>query len=52
MKRDKYGQVDLKLGIVMGISAEAGVLYGASSRRGIKQAFGNAGSNLYVSVAS
>jgi len=29
MKRFKYGQVDVKLGIVLGVSAEAGVLYGA-----------------------
>ena len=29
IKRSKYGQVDVKLGIVLGVSAEAGVLYGA-----------------------
>jgi len=51
LKRAKYGQVDWKLGIVMGLSAEAGVLYGAQLQQGIKQAFGDAGSNLYVSVA-
>jgi uncharacterized membrane protein YfcA len=51
IKRAKYGQVDLKLGIVLGISAEAGVLYGAHIQEGIKKAFGDAGSNLYVSVA-
>src|SRR4030065_1496871 len=28
LKRAKYGQVDVKLGIVLGISAEAGALYG------------------------
>lgn len=50
MKRSKYGQVDWKLGIVLGISAEAGVLYGADLQETIKQTFGNAGSNLYVSV--
>ncbi|MBE0511039.1 MAG: universal stress protein [Chromatiales bacterium] len=50
MKRHKYGQVDIKLGIVLGISAEAGVLYGAGVQQGIKEAFGAAGSNLYVSV--
>jgi hypothetical protein len=51
MKRAKYGQVDVKLGIVLGISAEAGVLYGAHIQEGIKKTFGDAGSNLYVSVA-
>ncbi|MEI6415362.1 MAG: TSUP family transporter [Pseudomonadota bacterium] len=51
LKRAKYGQVDVKLGIVMGISAEAGVLYGAHIQEGIKRAFGDVGSNLYVSVA-
>jgi uncharacterized protein len=51
LKRAKYGQVDVKLGLVMGASAEAGVLYGAHIQEGIKKAFGDAGSNLYVSVA-
>ncbi len=51
IKRAKYGQVDVKLGIVLGVSAEAGVLYGAHIQERIKNAFGDAGSNLYVSVA-
>ncbi|MFA5355106.1 MAG: sulfite exporter TauE/SafE family protein [Thermodesulfovibrionales bacterium] len=51
IKRAKYGQVDVKLGLVMGVSAEAGVLYGAHIQENIKKAFGEAGSNLYVSVA-
>ncbi|MEW6110276.1 MAG: sulfite exporter TauE/SafE family protein [Nitrospirota bacterium] len=51
IKRAKYGQVDVKIGIVLGISAEAGVLYGAHIQEGIKKSFGDAGSNLYVSVA-
>lgn len=51
IKRAKYGQVDVKLGIVLGISAEAGVLYGAHIQESIKKTFGDAGSNLYVSVA-
>jgi hypothetical protein len=50
MKRHKYGQVDVKLGVVLGISAEAGVLYGAHVQEAIVQSFGKAGSNLYVSV--
>src|SRR5512142_193366 len=51
IKRAKYGQVDVKLGIVLGVSAEAGVLYGAQIQENIKKAYGDAGSNLYVSVA-
>ncbi len=48
--RAKYGQVDLKLGIVLGISAEIGVIIGANIQASISQAFGNTGSNLYVSL--
>ena len=51
IKRAKYGQVDVKLGIALGISAEAGVLYGAHIQESIKKAFGDAGSNLYVSIS-
>lgn len=51
IKRHGYGQVDIKLGIVVGIFAEAGVLYGASLQHQIKQSYGDAGSNLYVSLA-
>ncbi len=50
IKRAKYGQVDVKLGIVLGVSAEAGMLYGAHIQESIRRAFGNDGSNLYVSV--
>lgn len=51
VKRARYGQVDVKLGIILGISAEAGVLYGAHIQENIKKAFGDAGSNLYVSLS-
>jgi uncharacterized protein len=51
IKRARYGQVDVKLGIALGISAEAGVLYGAHIQQSVKRAFGDAGSNLYVSAA-
>ncbi len=51
IKRAKYGQVDVKLGIIFGVFAEAGVFYGAHIQENIKTAFGDAGSNLYVSVA-
>ncbi len=48
-KRAKYGQVDVKLGLIMGVSAEGGVLWGAHLQQQIKTAFGDTGSNLYVS---
>ncbi len=51
IKRAKYGQVDVKLGLVLGVSAEAGVIYGAHIQESIHRAFGDAGSNLYVSLA-
>ena len=51
LKRAKYGQVDFKLGAVLGVSAEAGILYGAHIQESIKTAFGHSGSNLYVSTA-
>jgi len=51
IKRAKYGQVDVKLGLIIGVSAEAGVLWGAGVQEKIKAAYGDAGSNLYVSVA-
>lgn len=51
IKRAKFGQVDVKLGLVLGASAEAGVLFGAHIQEHIKKTFGDAGSNLYVSMA-
>lgn len=51
IKRARYGQVDVKLGLILGISAEAGVLVGVGFQERIREAFGEAGSNLYVSVA-
>jgi len=50
VKRYKYGQVDIKLGIVMGIFAEAGVLFGKNVMVGVRDSFGSVGTNLYVSV--
>jgi uncharacterized protein len=49
--RAKYGQVDVKLGLVVGVSAEAGVVVGARVQEQIAKSFGDAGSNLYVSSA-
>lgn len=50
MKRHKYGQVDIKLGLIMGVFAEAGVLYGKHLMTSIKHAYGEVGTSLYVSV--
>lgn len=49
IKRYKYGQVDIKLGIIMGIFAEIGVQLGIMVQQHILQVYGQAGSNLYVS---
>jgi nucleotide-binding universal stress UspA family protein/uncharacterized membrane protein YfcA len=49
-KRHKYGQVDIKLGVVLGIFAEAGVLFGKHVMVDIRETFGAAGTNLYVSA--
>jgi uncharacterized membrane protein YfcA len=49
-KRFKYGQVDLKLGVFMAVSAIVGVQIGIHIQKAIMNAWGNAGSNLYVSV--
>ncbi|MFN3883698.1 MAG: TSUP family transporter [Rhodocyclaceae bacterium] len=50
MKRHKYGQVDVKLGAILGIVAEAGMLTGKHVMTSIKRSFGAAGTDLYVSV--
>ena len=49
IKRYKYGQVDIKLGVIMGVFAELGVQVGIMIQRHILEKFGQAGSNLYVS---
>ncbi len=50
-KRYKYGQVDLKLGIVMAASATVGVQAGIKIQELILSKWGEAGSNLYVSLS-
>jgi len=50
-KRYKYGQLDLKLGVFMAISAVIGVQLGIYVQKFIFARWGSAGSNLYVSVA-
>ena len=49
-KRYKYGQVDIKLGLVMAVTAIVGVEIGIKVQKFILNTWGNAGSNLYVSV--
>jgi len=49
-KRWKYGQVDVKLGLIMALSAIGGVQIGVTVQKWILNTWGNAGSNLYVSV--
>ncbi|MFZ5447910.1 MAG: sulfite exporter TauE/SafE family protein [Thermodesulfobacteriota bacterium] len=50
-KRWKYGQVDIKLGLVMASSAGIGVWVGIKIQEWILQQWGKAGSNLYVSLS-
>ena len=49
-KRWKYGQADIKLGLVMAVTAIIGVQIGIKIQKFILNHWGNAGSNLYVSV--
>lgn len=49
-KRHKYGQVDIKLGLILGAFAEFGVLYGKHVMTDIKNEYGAVGTDLYVSV--
>ncbi len=51
IKRYRYGQVDVKLGVIMGLFAEIGVQVGIMVQTKILEKWGEAGSNLYVSVA-
>ena len=50
-KRWKYGQVDIKLGLVMAASAGVGVQIGIMIQEWILKQWGEAGSNLYVSLS-
>lgn len=51
IKRHRYGQVDVKLGLIMGVFAEIGVQVGIQVQTAILERWGQAGSNLYVSFA-
>lgn len=50
-KRYKYGQVDVKLGLVMAASAGIGVQAGIKIQQMILNKWGEAGSDLYVSLS-
>ncbi|NDY55786.1 sulfite exporter TauE/SafE family protein [Desulfovibrio sulfodismutans] len=51
IKRFKYGQVDIKLGLVMAASAGVGVQVGIMLQNAILSRWGQAGSDLYVSLS-
>jgi len=50
-KRHQYGQVDIKLGLWMALTATLGMWWGAGLQQDIRRLYGEAGSNLYVSLA-
>jgi uncharacterized protein len=50
-KRYKYGQVDLKLGLLLAVSAGAGVQAGIQIQHFVLGKWGEAGSDLYVSLS-
>ena len=50
-KRYKYGQVDIKLGLITAASAGVGVQIGIKIQNMILEKWGQAGSNLYVSLS-
>jgi uncharacterized membrane protein YfcA len=51
LKRFRYGQVDVKLGLLMAASAGVGVQVGIAIQKMILKHWGQAGSNLYVSLS-
>jgi hypothetical protein len=51
IKRYKYGQVDIKLGLVMAVSAGVGVQVGIKMQQLVLNKWGPAGSDLYVSLS-
>jgi hypothetical protein len=50
-KRFKYGHVDIRLGLVMAVTAAPGMWIGAGIQQWVRERFGESGSNLYVSLA-
>src|SRR5512142_3221562 len=51
IKRYRYGQVDIKLGLYMAAFAGIGVQLGIKIQNAILAAWGQAGSDLYVSLS-
>ncbi len=51
IKRFRYGQVDVKMGLIMAASAGIGVQIGIKIQQVILALWGSAGSDLYVSVS-
>ncbi|WP_415519281.1 MAG: sulfite exporter TauE/SafE family protein [Desulfovibrio aminophilus] len=51
IKRFRYGQVDIKLGLITAASAGVGVQIGIMIQRAILDRWGQAGSDLYVSLS-
>lgn len=51
IKRNKYGQVDVKLGLYMASTAALGMWWGSDLQKAVRATYGEAGSNLYVSAA-
>lgn len=50
IKRAKLGQVDLKLGLIMGAFAEVGVYVGKEIMTHIRAQYGDIGTDFYVSI--
>jgi len=50
IKRYKLGQVDVKLGLIMGLFAEIGVYIGKNYMIDIRNHFGNLGTDFFVSI--
>ena len=50
IKRAKLGQVDLKLGLIMGAFAEGGVFVGKEVMTHIRSLYGDIGTDFYVSI--
>src|SRR4030042_4616823 len=51
IKRYKYGQVDIKLGLIMAVSATVGVQIGIKIQNMILERWEQSGSNFYISFA-
>lgn len=50
LKRHQYGQVDWKLGLIMGLFAEFGMFAGKQVMTAIRREYGDVGTSLYVSI--